>query len=122
MPILDVEVVLDISDSLCKGWAQRIADAAGDIFETPPKQTWVRLRGLPRTQYAENGTQTDVVVRPVFVSILKARRSTEEDRRVEAARLSKRVAEIVQRPLENVHVLYLPPGESRIAFGGCLMT
>ena len=122
MPILDVEVVLDNSDSLRQGWAQRIADAAGDIFKPPPERTWVRLRGLPRTQNAVNGPSAKVMPLPAFVSILKAKRSPESERRKEAARLSERVAEIVHRPLENVHVVYLPPGEGRIAFGGRLMT
>ena len=121
MPILDIEAVLFDHEIIDSNWALEIADAAGRIIDTPPGQTWVRIRGLPRSQYAENGTGDSPELRPVFVSVLKAQLPEVEDLRAEVEKLTVTIARIIGRPEENVHVLYLPPGSGRISFGGKLV-
>lgn len=74
MPILEVEIVVGPEEELAPGLAGRLADAAAAVFAIPPGRTWVRLRALPCDRYAEDGGGPPAGVRPVFVSILKARR------------------------------------------------
>lgn len=121
MPILDVEAVPFDHEVIDSNWALEIADVAGKIFETPPGRTWVRIRGLPRSYYSENGTGDTLELCPVFVSVLKAQLPEIEDLRVEAEKLTAAIARIIGRPAENVHVLYLPSGAGRISFGGKLV-
>jgi len=121
MPILDVEAVLLEDEAIASNWAEEIAAAAGEIFHAPPGRTWVRIRGLPRSHYAEDGTGDSLGLRPVFVSVLKAQLPEIENLRVEVEKLTTAVARIIGRPMENVHVLYLPQGARRISFGGKLV-
>ena len=121
MPILDIEAVLFDHETIHSNWAKEIADAAGKIFEAPPGRTWVRIRGLPRSHYAENGTGNTLELCPVFVSVLKAQLPEVGHLRVEVEKLTAAIARIIGHPVENVHVLYLPPGAGRISFGGKLV-
>lgn len=114
MPILDVDIVGAADLDL----AQRIADAAGRVFQTPPGETWVRLRSP--AAYAESGGTLPEGVRPVFVSVLKARPPAGEALVLEVAALTDAVAQACGRPPENVHVIYEPAAHGRIAFGGHL--
>ena len=84
-------------------------------------QTWVRLRVLPLSQYAENGGGPAHGVAPVFVTVLKAVLPPLDRRREEVRQLAQRIALVCRRPVENVHVLYLPDGAERVAFGGKLV-
>jgi len=120
MPVLEVEIVVDPGETLSPRLAQEVADAAGQAMGTPRGRTWVRLRALPRTLYAENGGLLPEDVRPVFVSLLKSRTGTEEEMRREAARLADGIGRCCGRHPENVHILYLPAAAGRIAFGGAL--
>ena len=45
----------------------------------------------------------------------------QEQLRAEVSAVAQIVAACCERPLEHVHVLVLPPGAGRIAFGGALM-
>ncbi len=121
MPILDIEAVLFDHETIHLDWVKEIAGAAGKIFETPPGRTCVRIRGLPRSHYAENSIVDTPKLCPVFVSVLKARLPEIEDLRVEVEKLTAAIAGIMERPVENVHVLYLPSGAGRISFGGKLV-
>ena len=121
MPILEIEAVLHDHETIESNWAVEIANAVGRIFDTPPGHTWVRVRGLPRSQYAENGVGDSPQLCPVFVSVLKAQLPEVEDLRAEVEKLTVTIARITGRPAENVHVLYLPPGAGRISFGGKLV-
>ena len=121
MPILDVEAVLLDHEIIDPHWALEIADATGRIFDTSPGHTWVRIRGLPRSQYAENGAGDSPKFGPVFVTVLKEQLPEVKDLRAEVEKLTGVIAEIIGRPEENVHVLYLPPGAGRISFGGKLV-
>jgi hypothetical protein len=57
-------------------------------------------------------------VRPVFVSILKANLPDEAVMAREVEALTTAVAQLCDRPPENVHIIYLPSGNGRVAFGG----
>lgn len=117
MPILDVEIVVD-TQPLPEGLAHALADAAGRVFGSLPGQTWVRLRTLPRDQYAENGWPGDTL--PVFVTVRKARCPTGEALEREVRLLTTAIAGACGRPPGSVHLLYEPNLAGRIAFGGTL--
>jgi len=122
MPILDVEIVLRPGESMRLGLAAEIADRCGEVFGSPPGSTWVKLRAIPCDHYAEDRGGPPDGVFPVFVSVLKARLPAPDALHVEVARLSAAVAEAAGRPVENVHIAYLPAGASRVAFGGELVS
>ena len=122
MPLLDVEIVLSDCERVQPRWASQLADAAAEIFATAPGRTWVRLRELPEDQYGENGMQQQGAVCPVFVSILKAERPDAQQLQNEIRWLTSAFARILDRPEANVHLLYLPPGQGRVSFGGKLVT
>jgi phenylpyruvate tautomerase PptA (4-oxalocrotonate tautomerase family) len=73
MPIVTVEVVAGANDPVVQDVAQSLADAIGHALESPPGQTWVRVRSIARDHYAENDTLLDAARLPVFVTILKMR-------------------------------------------------
>ena len=120
MPILDVEIVT--SESLGGGLAARIADMAAQVFGGPPASTWVRVRSLPQEHYAENGTPSPEGWHSVFVTVLKAQRPAGLALEAEVRALTEGVARVCGRPVENVHILYEPDAQGRIAFGGSLKT
>lgn len=121
MPLLDVELVLRPGESLSKDFAAEIADCAGEVFGSPPRWTWVKVRVIPTEHYAENGGAADGV-HPVFVSVLKGRHPPPEEMQAEVTRLTNAIAQACARPPENVHVLYVPEGAGRVAFGGQLIS
>jgi phenylpyruvate tautomerase PptA (4-oxalocrotonate tautomerase family) len=118
MPILDVEIVT--SGSLDSALAANLADMAAQVFGGPPASTWVRVRTLPKEHYAENGVATPEGWRSVFVTVRKAQRPTGSALEAEARALAEGVARVCSRPVENVHILYEPDAQGRIAFGGKL--
>lgn len=122
MPILEVEIVTSHGESLQPGLAQQLADAAGDVFGTPPGRTWARLRTLSRDQYAENRAAVLIDIQPVFVTVLKSRACGTAELKGETAKLCEALAQACGRPKENVHILYLPEAAGRMSFGGELVT
>ena len=118
MPVLEIEIVLRSDEVLPSGLAADLAERAGQVFHAPTGTTWVRLRGLAPAFYAENGGGPPDGVSPVFVAVLKRTLPGMEQRRVEAAELAVAVAQACARPVENVHILYLPEAAGRMAFGG----
>jgi len=121
MPIIDIEIVLRPGEAIQSHMAAELAAQLGQIFESPQGGTWIKIRGLIASQYAENG-QVGEEVYPVFVSVLKSRLPAPEDLQLEVKKLTAAVAQICGRPPENVHVLYEPEGQGRVAFGGKLVT
>jgi phenylpyruvate tautomerase PptA (4-oxalocrotonate tautomerase family) len=119
MPILEVEVVGEVSAPLRHGLAQRLADAAGQIFESAPQHTWLRLRFLDGQDYAENAGPAPAPL-PVFVRVLLRSLLVVEERGRIAEELAYAFAEICARPSSRVHILFEDPGQARIAFGGKL--
>ncbi len=121
MPILDVLIVERSGAALPTSLASHLADAAGDVFKTEPGRTWVRLTPLDATHYAENGGGPPGGVLPVFVEVLKANVLQGAALRDEARELAERIADICDRPVDNVHILYQAPARGRVAFGGQLV-
>lgn len=120
MPIVDVEIILRPDEELASGLAGELADALGTILESRPGGTWVKVRGFSRDRYAENGGAPDGVF-PIVVQILKSRLDAGADLQSEAEQITGAVARICGRPPENVHLIYLPEGSGRVAFGGELV-
>lgn len=121
MPILDVEIVVDEDELIPDKLAGRLADAAGKVFGSPAGQTWIRLRRLSRTDYAENEGGPPAGVRPVFATVLKRRLPDQEEMANECRALTRAIASLLNRPAENVHLFYLPDGVGRVSFGGILV-
>lgn len=121
MPIVEVEIVLREGESLKQDLAASLADRLGEIFASPPGNTWVKLRALPIQNYAENVQSSSQVVFPVFVSILKANPTPADEMEVEVKHLTRTVAQACNRNEENVHIIYLPSGSGRVAFGGKML-
>ncbi|MEK6706435.1 MAG: hypothetical protein AABZ06_11675 [Bdellovibrionota bacterium] len=117
MPILDVEVVCEITRN---NIARRLADAAANVFESRPGSTWVKLRSLPRDNYAENG-DLPMEAQPVFVSVLLGRRYEAKEYAKAATKIAEAFSKILNRPTENIHILFEPTAMGRMAFGGKLL-
>lgn len=115
MPILTIEIVPQLDELLAPDLASRIANRAGQIFDSRPGGTWVKIRVV--AQYAEN--QSDTSFFPVFVSVLHSR--LPDELRKQVKELTNAIAEETNRPPENVHIIYEPPGVNRVAFGGNLV-
>lgn len=121
MPIVDIEVVTNPSETVAgKEQLQSLADELGDLFGSGQGDTWIRLRSIDRRGYAENSTLVDGSVRPTFVSVLRYELPDAAELRREMAGIAEAVARILDRPRENVHVLYSPGAKGRIGFGGKL--
>lgn len=119
MPILEVEFVGPAPDNVKRALARRVADAAGTVFGSPPRTTWVRVRFVSADEYAENeGAEPGVF--PVLVRVLQADPLQGDDLATEARRLTEALAAACNRPAENVHLVYEPAGRGRVAFGGTL--
>ena len=121
MPILDVEIVLAPRESLPPDLAASLADAAATALGTSPGGTWVKIRPLPHTGYAEDAGGPPEEVRPVFVRILKAALPSADAMQSEVTALTQAIARACNRPEANVHVLYEPEARGRLAFGGRLV-
>lgn len=121
MPILTIEIIGTLPDSVRDGLAQRLADAAGAAFSSRPQGTWVRLRFTAAEDYAENDATGDPGVSPVFVNVRKSSNPEGEALRQEAIALTKAVADACRRPPENIHICYEAAATGRQAFGGKLV-
>lgn len=121
MPIVTLQpVIADDSERPGAAEIQALADRLGDLFGSDPGSTWIRVSCLPRSDYAENRVRLAVTTRPVFVEVLRRSLPDAAALDVEADRIAEAVAGALARPKENIHVIYLPPGEGRVAFGGRL--
>lgn len=123
MPIVDIEIVTGTDDPevVDKETLQLLADDLGGLFGGDPGETWVRLRSIDQDAYAENGGVPGSQVQPVFVSILRAELPERAALGREMAGVAEIVARMLDRPRENVHVLYAPNARGRIGFGGTLL-
>jgi phenylpyruvate tautomerase PptA (4-oxalocrotonate tautomerase family) len=121
MPIVTVHIVANTERPLDHNLAQALADAVGRALESPPGQTWVRLRSLSRDEYAENESVVDASELPVFVSILERQPPTGAKLQAEVNALTRAVAHVVGRPATRVHIEYAPAAAGRISFGGKLV-
>ena len=124
MPIVDIEVVTGPADRevIDKETLQLLADDLGWLFGSGPGGTWVRLRSIDQDAYAENnGGVPGSQAQPVFVSILRAELPERAALGREMSGVAEIVARMLDRPRDNVHVLYAPDARGRIGFGGTLL-
>ena len=121
MPILNVEIVMRPDEHIRPGLARELADRTGEIFGSSPGSTWVKVYPLAGENYAENKSPFQDIS-PVFVSVLKATLASPNELQVEVTKLTAAVAKVCDRPEENIHILYLPEGRGRVAFGGSLLS
>lgn len=59
MPIVEIEIVLKPNEIIQGITVEELADQLGEIFGSPRGTTWVKVRGLERDQYSENGGRPD---------------------------------------------------------------
>lgn len=121
MPIVTVELVADPDRPLGVNLAQSLADAVGRALNSPPGQTWIRLRSLRREEYAENDVHVDAPELPVFVAILERQPPTGAALLAEVSALTHAIADTVGRPTACIHIEYAPAAAGRISFGGKLV-
>lgn len=121
MPIVDIELVSATDAEFTRVSAREIADALGAVFGSAPGRTWVRLRRLDGSGYAENQVDMEGGDHPVFVTILHAHLPTGPQLESEAVEVTRSVARCLGRSAQRVHVEYAPPGAGRQAFGGRLV-
>ena len=122
VPILDIDLVQpDGAAPPVAALTQALADAAGHVFGSAPGRTWVRLRTLPTSQYAENDAVLAPDEGPVFVTVLHARPPRDDALAIEVAALTQAVSAALGRAQDRVHVQYAPAAAGRQAFGGSLV-
>ena len=121
MPVLDVTVVGD-PPAQSRGWAGRLAEAAGAVFKSGPGSTWVVLHRVSPEDYAENATGPGGRHEPVFVRVLKRSLPPEPELAIEVEALTRAVAEVCGRDPAQVHIVYEPGAVGRVVFGGRLVT
>ena len=121
MPIVDVEIVCQSEAEFNRLSAAALANALGRTFRSQPGTTWVKLRFLGSTSYAENESAVGGSELPVFVSVLHARVPQGDVLATEAKAVTHAVALCLGRAPERVHVRYEPSAIGRQAFGGNLV-
>ena len=121
MPIVDVELVSTAKGTPTAGLAQTLADALGRALNSPPGETWVRLRPLAREHYAENESILEPSELPVFVTVLRRTLPEKAALADEIAEVTRSVARVTERDLACVHVEYAPAAAGRLSFGGRLV-
>ena len=121
MPIVTVELVADPDRTLERSLTQSLADTIGRVLRSPPAQSWIRLRLLPRDGYAENDAIVDAAELPVFVTLLERQPPTGEELEAEVTALTHAIAQVIGRPATCVHVEYAPAAVGRVSFGGKLV-
>ena len=121
MPLVDIEITLKQHETLPKNLASALAVELGAIFNSPDGATWVKLYKLPVSHYAENSrSQEDTY--PVFVKIIKSELPEKIKLEQEVGQITNAIANICNRPAENIHIIYEPEGRGRVSFGGKIVT
>jgi phenylpyruvate tautomerase PptA (4-oxalocrotonate tautomerase family) len=118
MPIVDVEVVCQSEAEFNQFSAAALANALGVVFGSPPGATWVKLRFLGGSRYAENQVSLEGTDLPAFVSVLHAHVPQGEALAAEAKAITNAVALCLGRARDRVHVRYEPSAVGRQVFGG----
>jgi phenylpyruvate tautomerase PptA (4-oxalocrotonate tautomerase family) len=122
MPILDIEIVAsDSTKNLPADLTQLLADEVAQVFGTSSGRVWIKMRVISPEHYAENDGKPEGVY-PVFVTVLKSRVPEGSALENEIVGLTKLIANVLNRPEENIHIFYQPDGAGRVAFGGKLVS
>ena len=121
MPIIDVELVASDGSDLKEHSVAAIADALGKVLGSPPGRTWVRLRVLSSSAYAENEASLSEDELPVFATVLHRRLPDGAALVAEVEAITAAIANCLHRKPERVHVQYAPAASGRQAFGGKLV-
>src|SRR5215216_2753952 len=121
MPIIDIEIVLRANESIRDHMVSELADELGEIFHSPPGETWIKVHPLSTDQYAENGGRPDGIY-PIFVTVVKSKLSSFEESQKEMTKITGAVAQICGRPSDTIHVIYQPECRGRVAFGGKIVS
>lgn len=121
MPIVDIELVHAHEPAASHPSASALASALGTAFGTPPGRTWVRVRHLPASAYAENDSELSADELPVFVTVLLAHWPAGEAMAEQVRQVTQAVADGLSLSPERVHVQYAPEAAGRQAFGGQLV-
>jgi len=121
MPIIDVEVVTQPGEAKRLPAASALASGLGRAFGSAPGRTWVRVRALDSSCYAENDSPIAAGDLPVFVTVLHATPPTGTALDAEITAVTAVVAACLARDSAQVHVTYAPAGTGRQAFGGHLV-
>lgn len=121
MPILDVELVCAEEPAALAQTAKALADEVGRVLSSRPGGTWVKIHLLPVERYAENGASPDDDGLPAFVRILQREPPRGDALEAEVAALTATIARVLNRPVDRVHLEYLPAALGRQSFGGRLV-
>jgi hypothetical protein len=121
MPIVDVEMVCGPGGPERLPSTGGLAGALGRVFGSAPGCTWVRLRALDASCYAENDSPVSTSELPVFVTVLHAAPPIGAALQAEVVAVTQAVAACAAREPERVHVTYAAGGAGRQAFGGRLV-
>jgi len=121
MPILKIDLVGPVSESLNKGLSLRLANAAASVLETPPQRSWVRLSRVAIEDYAENGGGPREGDLPVIVSLMLAEPPSGPALEDLLIKLSAAIAVACGRDPGRVHIILEPPAKGRAMFGGKLL-
>ena len=119
MPILQVDIVGESSD-FSEDLAQRIADRAGQVLQSRPQGTWVKVDFIAPSNYAENEGGEEQF-EPVFVSIVQSASLDKEQLKDQISQLTLAISSATGRPAENIHTIAEPSAKGRVAFGGKLV-
>ena len=122
MPIVDVELVCVSEQEAPPISAAALASALGSVFGSSPGRTWVRVRFLPSSAYAENECELSAEQLPAFVTVLHAHWPVGEALARQVQQVTQAVAGCLSLPPERVHVQYAPEAAGRQAFGGNLVS
>jgi phenylpyruvate tautomerase PptA (4-oxalocrotonate tautomerase family) len=122
MPIVDVEIVIGDVEAEPDASVTALASALGHVFGSPPGRTWVRVRYLPASAYAENESELSAEQLPVFVTVLQSHRPPGEALAQQIRQVTHAVATCLSLPPGRVHVQYAPEAAGRQAFGGDLVS
>jgi len=121
MPIVTLELVVEPDHAVERGLTQSLADTIGRVLKSPPGQTWIRMRLLPRDAYAENEALVETAELPVFVGVLERQPPAGADLQAEITALTDAIAQVIGRPAACVHIAYAPAAVDRVSFGGKLV-
>jgi len=121
MPLVEIEIVRKQRESLSGNLISALANELGEIFNSPAGTTWIKLYELPAGHYAENNVPQEDVY-PVFIKIIKSELPENMKLELEVKQITIAVANICDRPEENVHIVYEPEGRGRVSFGGKIVT